>query len=280
MTLLDGFTFSQGSLQDYVDCPRRFELRYLLRVAWPAPVAEPMLDFERHTHDGEAFHRLVHQHILGLPGRQLGACIGAEQTDLARWWESYLGEAPLESTPDAGRRYPEFVLVARAAGERLMAKYDLVTVRPGECATIIDWKTATHRPSRDGLALRLQTRVYRYALVQSGARLNDGQPWRPGQVAMLYWFAEYPQEPERLEYSEAAYGADGVYLARLIEQIKATPADAFAQAGDDRVCGYCVYRSLCERGTAAADMEAADDDTAEHVSPEGLDFEQIGEIAF
>jgi len=30
------FTFSQSSLQDYYDCPRRFELRYLSRLIWPA----------------------------------------------------------------------------------------------------------------------------------------------------------------------------------------------------------------------------------------------------
>jgi hypothetical protein len=284
MTLPDGFQFSQGSLQDYVDCPRRFELRYLLRVAWPAPVAEPLLAYEQHTRDGEAFHRHVHQHILGLPADQLSACIGAaaggDETGLGRWWQNYLNDAPAEATPAAGARYPEFALAARAGGERLTAKYDLVTVRSGECAMIIDWKTAAKRPRRDSLALRLQTRVYRYALVQAGAYLNGGQPWRPEQVTMVYWFADYPQDPERFEYTDAAYAADGVYLARLIGEIKATPTDAFAQGADNHVCGYCVYRSLCERGTAAADVESADEDLAENVSPAGLDFEQIGEIAF
>ena len=39
--LPDDFHFSQGSLQDYVDCQRRFQLRYLMKLAWPAVDAEP-----------------------------------------------------------------------------------------------------------------------------------------------------------------------------------------------------------------------------------------------
>jgi len=36
MSLPTGFRFSQASLQDYVDCPQRFQLRYLAALQWPA----------------------------------------------------------------------------------------------------------------------------------------------------------------------------------------------------------------------------------------------------
>jgi len=29
------FSFAQSSLQDYLDCPRRFQLRYVLNQPWP-----------------------------------------------------------------------------------------------------------------------------------------------------------------------------------------------------------------------------------------------------
>ena len=35
------FAFSQSSLQDYMDCPRRFQLRYLDRLIYPAAESEP-----------------------------------------------------------------------------------------------------------------------------------------------------------------------------------------------------------------------------------------------
>ncbi len=40
MALPSDFQFSQSSLQDYVDCPWRFYLRYIRQLAWPAIVAE------------------------------------------------------------------------------------------------------------------------------------------------------------------------------------------------------------------------------------------------
>ncbi len=41
MPLPPDFHFSQSSLQDYLDCPRRFELRYLQKVKWRLPSASP-----------------------------------------------------------------------------------------------------------------------------------------------------------------------------------------------------------------------------------------------
>jgi hypothetical protein len=52
-------TLSQSSLQDYNDCPRRFELRYLQRLAYPAIETEPALENEKHQREGEFFHRLA-----------------------------------------------------------------------------------------------------------------------------------------------------------------------------------------------------------------------------
>ena len=159
MTLPTDFQFSQGSLQDYVDCPRRFQLRYLLRLQWPAIEAEPPLENERHLQQGAAFHRLVHQHILGVPLEKLSPPVA--DPDLRRWWHNY-STADLALSPS---RYPEIVLSAPMGAYRLVAKYDLVTVDPGRGASILDWKTSRKRPKRKWLAERLQTKVYPYLLV-------------------------------------------------------------------------------------------------------------------
>jgi hypothetical protein len=278
MPLPPDFQFSQGSLQDYVDCPRRFQLRYLLRLAWPAPVAEPMREYERHMQDGEAFHRLVHQHILGLPPARLGLAIRSEQEDLSRWWQNYLACAPASLSGD---RYPELAVSAPVGAHRLMARYDLVAIDLLQGATIFDWKTALVRPHRSGLALRLQTRVYRYLLVRAAADLTSGHVLAPEQVSMVYWFADFPGEPERFDYDGVQYAADVLYLTRLIEQIDRCGDADLPCADDDRPCGFCSYRSLCNRGVRAGDAAAMDDDLAEVAgSATGFDFEQIAEIAF
>jgi len=276
MTLPPLFLFSQASLQDYADCPRRFQLRYLLRVAWPALEAEPALESERHLQQGSAFHRLVHQHVVGIAPERLAGTL--TDADLRRWWGNYLDHG-LQGLPAS--RYPEIVLSAPVGGHRLVAKYDLIAVDAGQRAVIVDWKTSRRQPKRRHLAQRLQTRVYPYLLVQAGAHLNDVQPFRPEQVEMVYWFANFPAAPERFAYDAAQYEADEVYLASLIAEIEGLGEEGFPLTTDGRRCEYCPYRSLCRRGVRAGALDGAEDDMVqEDLLHLDIDFEQIAEIEF
>jgi CRISPR/Cas system-associated exonuclease Cas4 (RecB family) len=299
MPLAPEFQFSQGSLQDYVECKRRFQLRYIYALQWPALEVEPAELYEQHAADGEAFHRLIHQHLLGLPVDLLTrmAESATENTDddatlteetgedtgrLLHWWENYLASGPAE-LPAA--RYPELTLSAPVGDYRLLAKYDLVAVEPGSRAIIVDWKTSRNRPTQTWLAQRLQTRVYRYVLTQAGSHLNLGAAILPGQIIMLYWFANHPDRPERLPYDETQRDADARFLSRLVNEITTAGEDDFPKTEDVRRCRFCAYRSLCDRGVEAGDMdEQAPEDEGE---PEPgrdwlgrIDFEQVGEIAF
>ncbi len=84
---LEHFEFSQSSLQDYVDCARRFQLRYLDRVAWPAVQAEPVQENERHIQRGERFHRLAQQFLLGISPEKLARMAAADvDENLQVWW--------------------------------------------------------------------------------------------------------------------------------------------------------------------------------------------------
>jgi hypothetical protein len=313
VTLPANFQFSQGSLQDYVDCPRRFQLRHIQRLAWPAVEAEPALENERHLQQGAAFHHLVHQHVLGLSPERLSSTITDE--DLSRWWHNYLESAP---TNLAEPRYPEVVLSAPVSGHRLVAKYDLIvltgssglgrspstTLRTGPSAiekadfgevsraVILEWKTSRKRPRRKWLTERLQTRVYPYLLVRAGSHLLEIGDWRsfqPEQVEMVYWFANFPEDPERFPYDAAQYDADGDYLASLIEEIKKLALslskglgdEDFALTAQERRCRYCPYRSLCQRGTRAGAFDEAEDEAEWGDDFEiALDFEQIAEIEY
>ncbi len=276
MTLPADFAFSQGSLQDYVDCRQRFRLRYVLRRVWPAVEAEPALENERHLQQGAIFHRLIHQHVLGLAPERLASTIADE--DLGRWWRNYLAHAPVGA---AGSRHPELLLSAPVGGHRLVARYDLIAVDPGQRAVIVDWKTSRQRPPRKWLAERLQTRVYPYLLVRAGSHLNGGRPFPPEQVEMIYWFADFPDEPERFPYDAARYQADGEYLTSLIGEIEALGDDDFALTTQQRRCRYCRYRSLCRRGIGAGALDEAEDDLEQGDDLEiALDFEQIAEIEY
>lgn len=284
MTLPDDFQFSQHSLQDYVDCPRRFQLRYLNRVTWPAVEAEPALENERRLQQGAAFHKLVHQHALGIPVEQLSSALADEE--LRRWWRNYLREPPPDLPPT---RHPEVTLSAPLHSYRLVAKYDLVAVEAGRQGVIVDWKTSRKRPSRKWLGQRLQTRVYPYLLVEAGSQFNQGQPLQPQQVTMVYWFANFPADPEQFAYDPAQHEADQVYLTSLVEEIEnlATRAaeepteEVFPLTNNERHCRFCPYRSLCVRGVAAGPLvEMEEEVDVEEDFEFTVDFEQIAEIDY
>ncbi len=271
------FQFSQSNLQDYLDCPRRFELRHLLRQEWPALQTEPELEQEKYMRRGYLFHQLVHQRLVGLPTEQLSDQIDDE--DLRRWWENFLKHSPLNDLPP--NRLAEFSLSAPFTGFRLLAKYDLLAVDPGKRAFILDWKTSLHRPARRTLQERMQTRLYPFLLVEAGARLNSGNPVSPEQVQMNYWFAEEPDHPEHFLYSTDQYLEDRDYLEKLVKEIQGHSKGSFLLTPNEKLCQYCIYRSLCGRGVSAGPFQDQEEETFSFSDqPLDLDFEQIGEIEY
>ena len=308
MSLPAGFQFSQGSLQDYVDCHRRFQLRYLLRQAWPAVESEPVLESERFMQQGARFHRLVQQHLLGVPAERLA--VFAQDEDLERWWNNYLQVKNPSGVEKVKAFYPEISLSAALGGFRLVAKYDLVVAGDDDRLVIVDWKTSRKRTKRKWLAERLQSRVYPYLLVRAGGQLlaragamHGGKEHRlgkehslgkehrmqralhldnPEQVQMVYWFAEFPDQPEQIKYNQSQYEHDESFLKSLIAEIERRKENDFDLTPDPKRCAYCVYRSLCDRGRAAGEW---DDETTEALEASDgadivLDFEQIAEIEF
>jgi CRISPR/Cas system-associated exonuclease Cas4 (RecB family) len=267
-------TLSQSSLQDYVDCMQRFKLRYLDRLSYPAVETEPTLENEKHQQEGEYFHRLVQQYLIGIPADQIARF--ANTPNLQRWWENFRHSKDLTGFQDPSGLYPEAALSAPLGKYRLLAKYDLIAVRDGK-ARIYDWKTYRKRPRNEWLAARMQTRVYRALLVQAGAHLNGGKPFEPEQIEMVYWFADFPEEPACLPYTTMQFKRDWDTLVKLSEEIASV--SAYPLTEDRQKCAFCTYRSYCERGVRAGDIEQAEADMeAEELFD--VNFEQIGEIAF
>ena len=276
MKIPANFTFSQNNLQDFADCPRRFELRYLEKLDWPALRPEPALELERHLLLGERFHRMVQQHQIGLPAEQITTL--ASEPELAEWWQAYLTFAP-PGLPE--RRLAEYTLAAPFGDYRLVAKYDLLAIQAGERAVILDWKTSLKKPRRSTLQNRLQTRLYPFLLVEAGTTLNGGIPLQPEQIEMIYWFTADPKNPEHFVYSTAQHEDDRSYLQSLIAEVEACSTTIFPLTTDLRACRFCNYRSLCERGEQAAELDEDFDEGEDAAAGVfDLDFEQIGEIAF
>lgn len=282
-TLPDGFIFSQGSLQDYADCPRRFQLRYVEGQPWPAVQTEPLLERERHARRGDRFHRLVHRHQIGIEPEELAESV-ADDPDLAQWWQAYLAYTELHAL--SGRRLPEHMLVTDLDGHRLQAKYDLLVVNPSGAVTIFDWKTYARVPTRAWLENRLQTRVYRYVLARAGIGPGTA-PLSPEQIRMIYWLPTHPAEPVTFTYSQPEFAQDEAALAALLAEIDAKLSSGSSGAipaiwpltSDETRCQFCEYRSLCDRGVRAG--IAPDEVIDSEFDPSGLlSLEDVEEVGF
>jgi CRISPR/Cas system-associated exonuclease Cas4 (RecB family) len=124
------------------------------------------------------------------------------------------------------------------------------------------------------MVARMQTRVYRALLVQAGAYLNSGQPFDPERVEMIYWYADYPNEPACFPYNAVQSRRDWNSLTGLIGEI--TNHRHFPMTGDEKKCAFCPYRSYCNRGVKAGESEELE---VELTEPD-ITLEQIQEIAF
>lgn len=268
------FSFSQSSLQDYEDCNRRFQLRHIEQLRWPAVETAPLLENERRQLEGQQFHRMIQQYLIGLPAEKITQmAAGSESADLARWWDNFRAALSLNlANLSQGLNFPEQSLSAPIGMHRLLAKYDLIQVQEGR-ATIYDWKTYHHRPRDEWVAVRPQTRVYLSLLAGAGAHLNGGQPFAPEQIEMVYWYAEYPSEPARFSYDTARRGREWDALTALVNEIAAR--QSFPLTDDEKKCGYCPYRSFCERGVEAREGEERDPDSETLAE---INLEQIQEI--
>ena len=282
MTLPDGFLFSQSSLQDYVDCQRRFQLRHIHHLAWPAVEAEPYIENERRMDQGAQFHKIVRQFLVGIPEVEIAHTINADEM-MQLWWGNLLASIKtgnLKSILDPGNQhFEEITLSVPIDRFRLIAKYDIVVIHPDGKVTIFDWKTSQNHPRHKWLADRLQTHVYPYVLVGALPGFISGNEIDPTQVEMTYWFTNQPEQPERFRYSQHDYQEDSRFLTNLVITIDQKSEPVFPLTPDVRRCLFCTYRSLCNRGVRPGDLLQLEDweetESAEDVT---IDIDQIGEI--
>jgi hypothetical protein len=275
MHLPPDFHFTQQNLQDFVDCPKRFLLAYILRIAWPAVVSEPVTEMERKMESGSRFHKMIQQYFSGVDVSILEAhCDDPEQQI---WLKSFLLQNKIEFPPI---RFPEYSLTAQYKGFRFLAKYDLLALSPAGPAVILDWKTNQKYPRRSSLESRIQTRLYPFLLIHSNPKLVDGFEADPNSLSMTYWFANFPDQPVTFPYSLPQYETDETFFSSLVNEIALITDEQFQKTEDIRACQFCVYRSLCERGEKAGSLLDLENDVDFNDLSSSFSFEGIEEIPF
>ncbi|MGH2538338.1 MAG: PD-(D/E)XK nuclease family protein [Candidatus Promineifilaceae bacterium] len=242
--MADPLSLTAGKLADLEDCRRRYQLRYVARLAWPSATPNP--EAEERLRLGQRFHELAQRHFLGLAVE----AEAAEEPELARWWARF---KPFAAGLPAGERRPELGLALTLDAVQLEGRFDLLILGE-ERAWIYDWKTEARPRSEAELRADPQTRLY-LALAAEGLA-GVGRAYRPEQISLTYWPASDPTAVVSLAYDRPAHEANWRALREVAAELQArAAAEAIWPLTDDLAeCRRCAYQAYCGRGDGAPDL--------------------------
>lgn len=253
-----GFRFSQASLATSEGCLRRFYLRYLRRLNWPAAADRAGLAKEEGAARGRLFHHLVHQHTLGLAVDEQVAA--SADPVLAQWWANFI-RFPPQGVP-AGEIHAELELWVPLGQWWLTARFDRVVVGQGGDLCIVDWKTGSGLPSAH--LASWQTLVYCFVLCEGGALLKGGVPVAPEQISLCYWPAPSPDQVQWHHYDRVQHQRGRERIEALAGRLASVERpEEFGKTADLQRCGDCEFRAYCARGTGVGpgwECEAEEED--------------------
>jgi hypothetical protein len=242
--MVETLTLSRKRVADFTACRRRFQLRYIDRLPWPAAPAEEAV--EEAIVLGQRFHQLAQRHYLGLP-------VESEEiadAELQRLWDRFAGQKP---TLPPGRRFPELNMTIPVDRHFLTGRFDLLVLEEAQ-AHIYDWKTdAIARPASQ-LREDLQTRLYLALAAEGLAGLN--RTVAPEQIELTYWYVNDPAASVTIQYSRAQHDGNWSHLQRLAAELdrQITDVGVWPLTDDLGHCAHCAYQVYCDRQTYSLDL--------------------------
>jgi hypothetical protein len=264
---MDILTFSQHSLQTFLVCQRRFQLRYLVGLPWPSiPLGDTQEDAAEH---GRQFHQVLERHFLGL-----NITNDTIPDDTVRGWWSVFQSSHLPFPP--GKRHPERELTVPIGRHLLTGRFDLLITGRDEAngepfAHLVDWKTG-QPPTDEQLRRSWQTRLYLALLAEGGHVLLDREQQArldPDRLAMTYWYVAERDGPRTIHYSRVQHQQNWAELTALVAQIEelmaqGTTLDTTWPLADDwSVCRACSYQAFNGRQEAGPPLPAVADEDDE-----------------
>jgi len=260
---INKFSFSAKKIQDFIDCERRYELRYILNQSWPAITSQPILEIEYNMKKGNEFHYLVHQYFSGVHENILRKTLRNEI--MIKWFDNFLS---FHKTLKVKNTFSEFPLTAQVGENKLTAIYDLIYLNQNEEVGILDWKTSKYIPKKTTLALKVQSILYPFLLNEISTEFLPGSHYSPENITMRYWFPSSPTKDFVFPYGHAAHEANRVFLENIIGEILVKKIGEFELTKDENKCGFCPYNFL--------KSESYNIDESDLIP----DFDQLHEISF
>jgi hypothetical protein len=261
----DALLLSRPKLTTFLDCPRRFQLRYLRRLAWPGFFADTKA--EEAMARGKQFHLLLERHFLGMdvPVTSIG------DTAVSAWYQTFKHHNPVRQN---GRYLPEHRLTVPIGSHLLLGRFDLLVVgeQDGQpFAHIYDWKTGRAKGAGE-LEQDWQTRLYLALLAEGGGALwGDGRSPHPDQISLTYWYVTEPDAPHAIRYTAARHSQNWAEIQAIVSQIDDhTQRDEWPLTADRSRCRRCAYQAYCgrqEKNALPEEIASEEEETAVPLEP-------------
>lgn len=239
LKLPPGFQYTQAKLQDFLDCPRRFYLKYIEGQRWPAPVTVPQSAYEAAMRRGQLIHQIIERHQAGIALDNLQASY-VDDDKLQKCLTRYMELCPELSEYAPAMAEARLSLLLNS-NYHILAKFDWIGFNAGRLMAI-DWKTG-RLPATERLKQRMQTVVYLLVLYRSGAALVQ----ETVDEYVLRYVSLGTGEQRIFTVTTASVAA---LEKRVLSTIEAIQYSDYAKVEQHQPCRYCVYRGLCGRGQA------------------------------
>lgn len=225
-------SLSQGQLNIWTTCPRKFQHYYWDSLGLPADsVQQERLEL------GAKFHLLMQQRELGLDITALAQ----SDRNLQQWLLAFANAPPVMIDGDRHCEHCRTLSLAVHGQEHVLtAIYDLLILGK-HSAQILDWKTHQRPLSQLDLAANWQTRLYLYIL----ANTTD---YAAEQLSMTYWFANSASAVV-VTYDRDKHQQTEQDLSQLLQDMAAAIASqSFAQLPlGHPECNKCEFAYRCQR---------------------------------
>lgn len=258
-------SLSATSLQDFLDCRRRFQLKYIDQISWPQPLnAVNIKQLEAMTR-GREFHQLMQQHFLGIPDEKLLKSI--DDNTLKTWFINTINSEICKI--DQAENLTEYRLSTYISDTLVTGIIDLVIIQPESSLKIIDWKTGLAKPNPQFYVSRIQTRLYPLLIAQSPlfhAHLTYKRSF--DKIEFIYWFTHFPQLPIINQYSPEKFDLDKVLLAELVNTIQNTHVDEMKMTTNLNTCRTCHFQVFCGRSSSESAQDLFDLDEIDNELPQ------------
>lgn len=270
------FIFSANNLKDYLECPRRFELKYILKQNWPAISSQPVQEMEFRIHQGNRFHQVANQYLSGVPIEILASSIN--DPDLLLWFTNFHKFIkPYLEYP----YYSEFLLTISLEDYRLIAVFDFIAQISDSEILIIDWKTTTRRPKTEFYLQSVQTLLYPLIVFENQNTIFSQENHQKNKmISMAYWFPNFPESTVSLNHIDTNHNSSKKVISTLISEIVEKEPGEFEKTNNNEHCSYCQFRSLCERGIVAGNENENPSDNEDPYGIEKINFDFAAGVEF